>query len=836
MPNIILRKNPATFLPDGYVTSDKISNGAVLNSKLYDECVTADKIADEAIEEAKIAADAVTEAKIAAEAITEAKIAADAITTEKIANAAITASLIGDAYKILEVLDELPEAGTASRIVYLTTDNKIYRDNGTVWKELILPSEIYKHIGGEGASQIATAQIEDSAIEAAKIASNAIEEAKIAADAVTAAKINVAGLDGETGNISANHIIASMLQTNCVTSVKIQADAVIASKINVVGLDGETGRIVVVDVTDANEVTDGINTYATTLIQAGKVLISGEVNLDDWSHGTDATLIDGGKIYTGSITATQMAADSINTDELVAGSVTVDILAANAVIAEKIATDAVVADKIQADAVTAVKILAGAIATNKLAADSVTAPKINVVGLDGETGRICVVGQTDADEITGGINAHALTLIEAGKILISGETDLSDWRHGVDATFIDGGKIYTQSITATQILAGTITADEIAALAIETGHLAANCVTAAKIAAGTITADKIAVGAIPAFGQLWGSSYWTSYQHPAGGSLQSWNAGNVNDGLLAGYCFHTDAAAATSYVRLDVGEGVTKGFTTVAVYMSTGVNAIWSVQYSDDASEWTTVAAGIGGHPTTQAKHHYGVWPYAGVHRYWQLVKTDAAVGGDYHREIQFYEGTPIGAIVADWAHASDVTLIDGGKIYAKSITADEIFAGTITADELVIGQRVHWYSLISGTTRNSNDAEKSTSSTSWIKIKETKLNEATGEMNIYFELKSSIGAIWVWARVYKNGVPIGLERATISGTYVAHNEDLGPFDEGDLIQIYAKATDPVTSLVRYLRFRYDRAVTVVAGVELETPLATSATEHEDFSMNHQDP
>jgi len=38
---------------------------------------------------------------------------------------------------------------------------------------------------------------------------------------------------------------------------------------------------------------------------------------------------------------------------------------------------------------------------------------------------------------------------------------------------------------------------------------------------------------------------------------------------------------------------------------------------------------------------------------------------------------------VEAWRHASDVTMIDGGKIYAKSITADEIEAGTITADEI---------------------------------------------------------------------------------------------------------------------------------------------------------
>lgn len=71
-------------------------------------------------------------------------------------------------------------------------------------------------------------------------------------------------------------------------------------------------------------------------------------------------------------------------------------------------------------------------------------------------------------QVQGGnaINAGSVT-IDPGKVLISGATTLSDWRHGTDATKIDGGDVYANSITANKISLGsrnlTIQGIEIAA-------------------------------------------------------------------------------------------------------------------------------------------------------------------------------------------------------------------------------------------------------------------------------------------------------------------------------------------------------------------------------------
>ena len=65
-----------------------------------------------------------------------------------------------------------------------------------------------------------------------------------------------------------------------------------------------------------------------------------------------------------------------------------------------------------------------------------------------------------------------------------------------NTTYIDGGSIYANSITANQLAAGAIGAEQIEAGVIGTEHLAANSITAEKIAAGAFTADNIAAGSI----------------------------------------------------------------------------------------------------------------------------------------------------------------------------------------------------------------------------------------------------------------------------------------------------------------------------------------------------
>lgn len=85
-----------------------------------------------------------------------------------------------------------------------------------------------------------------------------------------------------------------------------------------------------------------------------------------------------------------------------------------------------------------------------------------------------------------------------------------------------------------------------------------------------------------------------------------------------------------------------------------------------------------------------------------------------------------------------------------------------------------------------SNDTERNTSSTSYVKVKEIKILRAGG-YRIKFDIKNNGGASSAYGRIYKNGVAIGTERTTTSSTDVNYSEDITGFVSGDLIQIYAK-------------------------------------------------
>jgi hypothetical protein len=87
------------------------------------------------------------------------------------------------------------------------------------------------------------------------------------------------------------------------------------------------------------------------------------------------------------------------------------------------------------------------------------------------------------------------------------------WKYG-STTYINGGRIYTNTITANQIAANTITAGQIAANAIIAGKIAANAITASEIQAGTIRADEIIANGITKQGGAsssgWYAHFWLS--------------------------------------------------------------------------------------------------------------------------------------------------------------------------------------------------------------------------------------------------------------------------------------------------------------------------------------
>lgn len=145
-------------------------------------------------------------------------------------------------------------------------------------------------------------------------------------------------------------------------------------------------------------------------------------------------------------------------------------------------------------------------------------------------------------------------------------------------------------------------------------------------------------------------SAWTAF------GLGGFNATNVNDLTLTVKAFDANTAAAGSWLRFDSGIGLVNEFGRVLVTSAgTGANCIWSVQYSDDLVDWTTVATDFS---TGGAASQAVPWAPAGPHRYWRLLKTNAAVTGPDYYEV-------------DWGRVATGVLTDQYDVLVTRLSGD---------------------------------------------------------------------------------------------------------------------------------------------------------------------
>ena len=107
-----------------------------------------------------------------------------------------------------------------------------------------------------------------------------------------------------------------------------------------------------------------------------------------------------------------------------------------------------------------------------------------------------------------------------------------------------------------------------------------------------------------------------------------------------------------------------------------------------------------------------------------------------------------------------------------------------------------------SDTLRISNDSEKTTTSTDYVKVKETIVGVG-GRIRVKFDLKSTPDEDTAYARIYVNGVAVGTQRTEQAGNYTTFSEDID-VDIGDLVQIYAKNSAGLTAYVKNFRIYFD--------------------------------
>lgn len=155
----------------------------------------------------------------------------------------------------VEVVNALPSTGNfAGRTVVLTTDSKLYRYTGEQWTASVPTDDLSGTIGAD--------QIAANAITAGKIAADAVTSGTIAAGAISADNLSANCVTA--GKIAASAISATEIATDAITSEKIAADAIIASKI--------AAEAIQTDHIAANQITGGL------LSTAGVITVSAQID------------------------------------------------------------------------------------------------------------------------------------------------------------------------------------------------------------------------------------------------------------------------------------------------------------------------------------------------------------------------------------------------------------------------------------------------------------------------------------------------------------------------------------------------------------------------------
>lgn len=236
-----------------------------------------------------------------------------------------------------EIVGTLPVANLfQGRVVFLTTDNKLYRYDGGAWTTAVPTVDL--------TGTISSAQIANGSISGTKFASG-LEPVTVVSSVPSTATTNTIfnTSDGKLyrwngsayikttpgADIVANSITAGQIQAGAISTTELAANAVTAAKI-------AAGTIT------ANEIA--------------------------------ANTITAAKIAASTITATQIATGTITANEIAAGTITAAKIASNTITAAQIATGTITASNIVTNTITASQISLGGVTTTSLANNAATQP------------------------------------------------------------------------------------------------------------------------------------------------------------------------------------------------------------------------------------------------------------------------------------------------------------------------------------------------------------------------------------------------------------------------------------------------------------------------------
>lgn len=178
---------------------------------------------------------------------------------------------------------------------------------------------------------------------------------------------------------------------------------------------------------------------------------------------TNATIVDGhvtGYLDSVSINANDIKAGTLSVDRLIINGTTDSIIYAlnNAGELESTHCDTLDGGILTKRTVTADRLVAESITANEIASGTITTDRLNVNDIFADNAVITTITSQSAF-----INAIATNSVVVGAASAADAANsvISKWCYNNDVTFIDGGKLYTGSVTAEKIAAKAITADKI---------------------------------------------------------------------------------------------------------------------------------------------------------------------------------------------------------------------------------------------------------------------------------------------------------------------------------------------------------------------------------------
>ncbi len=382
---------------------------------------------------------------------------------------------------------------------------------------------------------------------------------------------------------------------------------------------------------------------------------------------------------------------------------------------------------------------------NWIVANSITASLI-------EAGTITAT-QIDTTSITSLINLS----IGAPQVLIDGAVYLSNWRHSSDLTKIDGGDIYANSVTTTQLNFTPVQSTNVIAS------------INASVEGITIDADNITIS---------GSTTFSAGYDPTA---------KVDE---LGGSYASAAANARVLIFPDANTGI-------QVIDDAAADVFKAVIGGADVGD--VIIGNYAGDQGIKYDKSLGTTTFKG-----SVTASSGTIGGWTVDSDSIYYGTEK---TTDGYSTDGITLHDDGSVHGTKfyINAD----GTAMLAGMDITHLTP--KVASNNLRHEDAGEEILSSGAWTKMKQVLFtNGLLGQVRVKFDMKkveTIAGA--GYGRIYKNGIAYGTQQ-TATLIYQTFTEDYTyNFVPGDTLELWAYSASGVDTYVENFQIAYDNNFSV---------------------------